>query len=106
MLKPDSAQYQRVAQTIDDFMKIDFTGVGLISHLYAALQKNQLGFCCMGAAERLVEAANAHPESPIVIATGFPEGGGVPETDGPIGAALLAAGEGRSADGQQSVGLT
>src|SRR5262249_50022885 len=27
---------------------------------------------------------------PVVIATGFPEGGGVPETDGPVGAALLA----------------
>lgn len=90
MLKPDSAQYQRVAQTIDDFMKIDYTGVGLISKLYEALQKNQPGFCCMGAAERLVEAAKSLPDRPIAIATGFPEGGGVPETDGPIGAALLA----------------
>ena len=90
MLKPESARYQRVSQTIDEFMKIDFTGVGLISNLYAALQKNQPGYCCMGAAERLVEAARSKPNQPIVIATGFPEGGGVPETDGPIGAALLA----------------
>jgi hypothetical protein len=71
-------------------MRLDYTGVGLIDKLYEALQTHQPGPCCMGAAERIVEAAKANPGAPMLIATGFPEGGGVPETDGPIGAALLA----------------
>jgi len=90
MLEKDSVRYQRLAKTIDDFMKIDYTGVGLIEKLYDALQTRQPGPCCMGAAERLVKAAQENPGAPVLIATGFPEGGGVPETDGPVGAALLA----------------
>ena len=71
-------------------MTLDYTGVGLIGKLYDALQSRQPGPCCMGAAERLVHAARERPDAPVLIATGFPEGGGVPETDGPVGAALLA----------------
>ena len=89
MLKSDSNTYQRVARTIDDFMRLDYTGVGLIANLYAALQSRQPGFACMGAAERVYAATQAQA-GPILIATGFPEGGGAPETDGPIGAALMA----------------
>lgn len=90
MLEKTSATYQRVARTIDEYMRIDYTGVGLIGKLYEALQRHQPGPCCMGAAERLVAATQASPGAPVLIATGFPEGGGVPETDGPVGAALLA----------------
>lgn len=90
MLEKNSARYDNVARTIDDFMKLDYTGVGLIGKLYDALQSRQPGPCCMGAAERLVQVAKERPASPMLIATGFPEGGGVPETDGPVGAALLA----------------
>lgn len=90
MLDKNSAVYARVSKTIDEYMKIDYTGVGLIGNLYESLQKRQPGPCCMGAAERIQQTVNAHPGAPVLIATGFPEGGGVPETDGPIGAALLA----------------
>lgn len=90
MLDKTSSRYINVSRTIDDFMKLDYTGVGLIGKLYDALQTRQPGPCCMGAAERLVEAVKANPSAPVLIATGFPEGGGVPETDGPVGAALLA----------------
>lgn len=89
MLNPESTTYQRVARTIDEFMRLDYTGVGLIGNLYAALQTRQPGHACMGAAERLYQATQART-GPILIATGFPEGGGAPETDGPIGAALMA----------------
>lgn len=90
MLDKNSTRYQNVARTIDSFMTLDYTGVGLIGKIYGALQQHQDGYCCMGAAERLVATARAHPGAPMLIATGFPEGGGVPETDGPVGAALLA----------------
>ena len=90
MLDKESTRYRNVARTIDHFMTLDYTGVGLIGKIYDALKGRQDGYCCMGAAERLVAAAHANPGAPVLIATGFPEGGGVPETDGPVGAALLA----------------
>lgn len=90
MLDHTSPRYANVSRTIDQFMKLDYTGVGLIEKLYDALQKRQPGPSCMGAAERIVQAVKAKPGAPALIATGFPEGGGVPETDGPVGAALLA----------------
>src|SRR5262249_2311779 len=89
MLNRDSSTFKHVSKTIDDFMRLDYTGVGLIDNLYAALQARQPGAVCMGAAEWLVRATQERP-GPVLIATGFPEGGGVPETDGPVGAALLA----------------
>ncbi len=89
MLTKDSPKYQRVATLIDDFMALDLTGVGLIGKLTEALQRRQPGYACMGAAERIVQALDGK-RGPVLIATGFPEGGGVPETDGPVGAALLA----------------
>lgn len=89
MLDKNNVNYERVAQTIDDFMSLDLTGVGTIRHIRSAIQKRQPGFNCMGAAE-LIAKALGDKKGPVVIATGFPEGGGVPETDGPVGAALLA----------------
>ncbi|PWF24639.1 DUF4392 domain-containing protein [Corticimicrobacter populi] len=89
MLSKDSATYQRVAQTIDDFMSLDLTGVGSIRHIRDAVQRRQPGFNCMGAAEVIATRLRDQP-GPVLIITGFPEGGGVPETDGPVGAALLA----------------
>ncbi|KQT62916.1 hypothetical protein ASG54_16505 [Aureimonas sp. Leaf460] len=70
-------------------MAIDLTGVGLITNLYAALQDKQPGPSCMQAAQIIVDAVRQR-KGPVVIATGFPEGAGVPETDGPVGAALIA----------------
>ena len=69
--------------------KADLTGVGLIKNIYAALQKNQPGPACMNAAELIAETLK-NGKGPVVIGTGFPEGGGAPETDGPVGAALYA----------------
>lgn len=89
MLEKDSPLYQRIARTIDDFMTIDLTGVGLIGRIHEALQKRQPGPVCMGAAE-IIARTLRDKGGPVLIATGFPEGGGVPETDGPVGAALLA----------------
>ncbi|MBK5204756.1 MAG: DUF4392 domain-containing protein [Polaromonas sp.] len=70
-------------------MKLDLTGVGLISKLYDALQSRQPGPACMMAAEKLVQSIGSRP-GPVVIATGFPEGAGIPETDGLVGAAFIA----------------
>jgi len=89
MLDTNSKTYDLIAQTIEQFMTIDLTGVGLIGNIYAALQKHQPGPACMLGAQRIIETVREHG-GPVVIATGFPEGGGVPETDGPVGAALLA----------------
>ncbi|MFC6496437.1 glutamate cyclase domain-containing protein [Gemmobacter lanyuensis] len=77
------------ATTIENFMTLDLTGVGLIGKIYAALQQVQPGPACMIAAQIVVKRLRDQP-GPVVIASGFPEGAGVPETDGPVGAALLA----------------
>lgn len=89
MLKSGTALYERLSATIDDFMVLDYTGVGSIGMIYAALQKHQPGSMCMAAAEMIVGQVAERP-GPVLIATGFPEGGGVPETDGPVGAAFIA----------------
>lgn len=89
MLDKTSKAYKASADLIERFMTLDLTGVGLIGNIYNALQSRQPGPACMQAAEIIVERVRAHG-GPVVIATGFPEGGGVPETDGPVGAALLA----------------
>ncbi|MBX0345412.1 DUF4392 domain-containing protein [Acetobacter sp. TBRC 12305] len=70
-------------------MVLDYTGVGSIGLIYEAQQKHQPGPMCMKAAETVVEQLAART-GPVLIATGFPEGGGVPETDGPVGAAFIA----------------
>jgi D-glutamate cyclase len=89
MLAKDSLQYRVASDLIDRFMTIDLTGVGLIHSLYQARQRRQPGAMCMAAAELVAERLRGE-DGPVVIATGFPEGGGVPETDGPVAAALLA----------------
>jgi hypothetical protein len=89
MLAKDSLKYRVASDLIDRFMTIDLTGVGLIHSLYQARQRRQPGAMCMTAAELVAERLRGGG-GPVVIATGFPEGGGVPETDGPIAAALLA----------------
>ncbi|PBB86907.1 DUF4392 domain-containing protein [Mesorhizobium sp. WSM3876] len=89
MLDPSSHIGKKIARTIENFMALDLTGVGLIGNLYDALQKRQPGPACMNAASLICERVG-QVGGPVVIATGFPEGAGVPETDGPVGAALLA----------------
>ncbi|AWM29454.1 DUF4392 domain-containing protein [Sinorhizobium fredii] len=89
MLDLQSAKGEKIARTIENFMTLDLTGVGLIGKIYDALQSRQPGPACMMAAKLICDRVRAHG-GPIVIATGFPEGAGVPETDGPVGAALMA----------------
>jgi hypothetical protein len=89
MLDIESAKGKQIAQTIESFMTLDLTGVGLIGKIYGALQSRQPGPACMLAAKLIVERVREN-QGPIIIATGFPEGAGVPETDGPVGAAFLA----------------
>ncbi len=89
MLDQNSRRYEVISRTIDQFMTADLTGVGLIKDLYEATRRHQSGFMCMSAAELIVDALEG-PGGPALIATGFPEGAGVPETDGPVGAAMLA----------------
>jgi hypothetical protein len=92
MLEKHSDKYERVSQTIDAFMRLDYTGVGFIGPIFEALSRRQPGHVCMRAAELITTALRLENDArgPVVIATGFPEGGGVPETDGPVGAAMLA----------------
>ncbi|NYJ15414.1 hypothetical protein GGI64_006523 [Rhizobium leguminosarum] len=89
MLDLESAKGRNIAQTIEDFMSLDLTGVGLIGKIYHALQARQPGPACMVGAKIICDRVREH-RGPVIIATGFPEGAGVPETDGPVGAALLA----------------
>jgi D-glutamate cyclase len=89
MLAKDSLRYRVASDLIDRFMCVDLTGVGLIHSLYQARQRRQPGPMCMAAAELVAERLSTRG-GPLLIATGFPEGGGVPETDGPVAAALLA----------------
>lgn len=89
LLQFEDGKGQIIAQTIENFMTLDLTGVGLIGKLYGALQEQQPGPACMKAAALITARVRTH-RGPVVIATGFPEGAGVPETDGPVGAALIA----------------
>jgi len=89
MLDKKSLKYELISRTIDQFMTMDLTGVGLIKGLYESTIKHQDGYMCMTAAEMIVDTCQKD-RGPALIATGFPEGGGVPETDGLVGAAMLA----------------
>lgn len=89
MLEKGSLTYERVADLIESFMAIDLTGTGIVASLHKALKARQGRHPCMDAA-MLLKSRLEGKRSPALIVTGFPQGGGVPETDGPIGAALLA----------------
>lgn len=89
MLSVQSSEYKRVARAIESFMSIDLTGTGLAARLHRRLVDKQGPFPCMEAAQLITQTIQAG-SGPVLILTGFPQGGGVPETDGPIGAALLA----------------
>ncbi|MFX0203901.1 MAG: glutamate cyclase domain-containing protein [Candidatus Hodarchaeota archaeon] len=85
----NSPKFKALAETIDNYVTLDLPGVGLIRDLFEARQKYQESPMCLNAA-RLVVNTLEKENGPALIATGFPEGAGVPETDGPVGAAMLA----------------
>ena len=89
MIDKGDRRFAATARTIDEFTTLDLTGVGLVKPLFEARMKHQEGPMCLRAAELIVERLGENG-GPAVIATGFPEGGGIPETDGPVGAAMLA----------------
>lgn len=89
MIEKGSRRFEALAETIDVFTTLDLTGVGLVRGLFEAAVRLQGGPMCLKAAEAVV-AALKEGGGPALISTGFPEGGGIPETDGPVGAAMLA----------------
>ncbi len=111
----DDRRADALAKALDEIAILDLACLGVASYLYLALESRQPGPMCMGAARFMLNAlkrtrqtapplASNSAESPngrnshagpgrspvVMIATGFPMGGGVPETDGPVGAAMLA----------------
>jgi D-glutamate cyclase len=92
---PDAARAAAVlgaAKTIDGLTSLDLPRRGAIAALHAEASRLAGEPLCLGAAR---EALTRTPEGAVVtILTGFPEfpwiGRGVAETDGPIGAAVLA----------------
>ncbi|MBN2456263.1 MAG: DUF4392 domain-containing protein [Sedimentisphaerales bacterium] len=89
MLEKKDKQFKALALTIDTFTTLDLTGVGLVGELFKARLKHQKGPMCTRAAEMIAKRFENN-DGPALIATGFPEGGGIPETDGPVGASMLA----------------
>ncbi|MFW5733826.1 MAG: DUF4392 domain-containing protein [Oceanidesulfovibrio sp.] len=89
MDQAEQTRQSALERALDAIATLDLACLGVADHLYAALQRKQPGPMCMGAARFVLDAL---PEEGglAVIATGFPMGGGVPETDGPVGAAMLA----------------
>ena len=79
----------QIGEELDEIFVVDMPVLSIIRPLFRALKKKQPGPMCLGAADFI---ASALPESGglALITTGLPMGGGVPETDGPVGAALLA----------------
>ncbi|MBG0775854.1 MAG: DUF4392 domain-containing protein [Desulfovibrionaceae bacterium] len=78
-----------LARAIDTFTTQDLTALGVSPQFFAAQQKVLPGPMCLGAADRILSALPPKGGR-VIIATGFPMGAGVPETDGPVGAAFLA----------------
>ena len=78
-----------LSQALDGFMALDLTGLGIIGVITRALKEKQPGPMCLGAASFIADALEKS-KGPVVMATGFPMGGGFAETDGPVGAAMLA----------------
>jgi hypothetical protein len=80
------------AATIEALVNLDLTERGVISALHAAARRRFEGPLAHAAARRILEAVPAGGR--VVFLTGFPEfpwiDRGVAETDGPVGAAVLA----------------
>jgi hypothetical protein len=81
---------QQVGENVDRLVTIDFPSYGVIGPLSAGARALQEGPLCMRAAELLAERVT--PGSTVVILTGLIIPGHHPygETDGPLGAAVLA----------------
>jgi hypothetical protein len=87
-----SDRLENAAATIEALVNLDLTGRGVIRALHAAARDRFEGPLGHVAARRILEAVPAGGS--VTFLTGFPEfpwiGRGVAETDGPVGAAVLA----------------
>lgn len=83
----------QIGESLDKLMSLDLTSRGAVLRLYEAARLVHGGAPLTGvAAEKLAQAIQ--PGSPVLIITGFPSRSwlveGLTETDGPVGAAVLA----------------
>lgn len=83
---------EKIGAAIDNTIKIDITCRGLIDILYESARKKIGRPLAMSAAAALAREVN--PGNAVLIVTGFPARSwlvsGLTETDGPVGAAVLA----------------
>jgi hypothetical protein len=87
-----SDRREQAAATIEALVNLDLTERGVIRALHGAARERFESPLCHAAARRILEAVPAGGR--VAVLTGFPEfpwiGRGVAETDGPVGAAVLA----------------
>ena len=85
-------KYIRLGEVIDSLISKDFTARGISHELYAAAREKTGLPLTMAAAELL--RSNVQPGDRVLIFTGWPSRSwlikGLTETDGPVGAAVLA----------------
>lgn len=85
-----SAFLEQIGRNVDQLVSIDLPSYGVIGPLFEGALRLQGGPLCMRAAELLADAV--HPGDTIILVTGLILPGHYPygETDGPVGAAVLA----------------
>lgn len=92
MLKIDKDQLQNIGESLDKMMSLDLTSRGVVLKLYNAARALHGEPLTAAAARTLAE--RIMPGDPVLIITGFPSRSwlveGLTETDGPVGAAVLA----------------
>jgi D-glutamate cyclase len=81
---------QQIGRNVDQLVTIDLPSYGVINPLHAGAVELQGGHLCLRAAELLNK--RVHPGATVILLTGLILPGHHPhgETDGPLGAAVLA----------------
>jgi D-glutamate cyclase len=92
LLNIDKTQLQKIGESLDKLMSLDLTSRGAVLRLYDAARKLHGEPLTAAAAGALADAIQ--PGDRVLIITGFPSRSwlmeGLTETDGPVGAAVLA----------------
>jgi hypothetical protein len=90
MIMERSPFLQQIGRNVDQLVTIDLPSYGVIDPLYAGAVEIQGSHLCLQAAELLDE--RVHPGATVILLTGLILPGHHPhgETDGPLGAAVLA----------------
>jgi D-glutamate cyclase len=88
----DRTQLTKIGESLDKLMSLDLTSRGAVPRLYEAARQLHGEPLTSAGASALFNAVK--PGSPVLIITGFPSRSwlmeGLTETDGPVGAAVLA----------------